>query len=91
MGEVAELPKNLLELLADVVEPLCGLWIRELAGQADSDAQCDQVLLRPVMEVALDLAALVVARCHDASTRRAELFVRRLELGRQATVLDGQQ
>ena len=62
MGEVAELLQNLLELLADVVESLCGLWIRELAGQADSDAECDQMLLRSVMEVALDLAALGVAR-----------------------------
>ncbi len=49
------------------------------------------MLLRPVMEVALDLAALGVARGHDARTRRAELRVRRLELGRQTTVLDGQQ
>ena len=49
------------------------------------------MLLRPVMEVALDLAALGVACGHDACTRGAELFVRRLELGRQTTVLDGQQ
>ena len=54
MREVAELLQNLLELLADVVESLRGLWIREFAGQADSDAECDQMLLRPVMEVALD-------------------------------------
>ena len=91
MGEVAELLQNLLELLADVVESLRGLWIREFAGQADSDAECDQMLLRPVMEVALDLSALGVARGHDACTRCAELCVRRLELGRHATVLDRQQ
>ena len=91
MGEVAELLQDLLELLADVVESLRGLWIREFAGQTDSDAECDQMLLRPVMEVTLDLAALGVARGHDACTRCAELRVRRLELGRQATVLDGQQ
>ncbi len=91
MGEVAELLQNLLELLADVVESLRGLWIREFAGQADSDAECDQMLLRPVMEVALDPSALGVARGHDACARCAELRVRRLELGRHATVLDRQQ
>ena len=91
MGEVAELLQNLIELFADVVESLCDLWIREFAGQADFDAKCGQVLLRSVMEVALDLAALGVACGHDACTRCAELCVRRLELGRQATVLDGQQ
>ena len=31
------------------------------------------MLLRPVMEVALDLSALSLARGHDASTHRVEL------------------
>ena len=73
MRKVAELFQNLVELLADVVESLRGLWLRELAGQADSDAECGQMLLRSVMEVALDLSALGVARGHDACTRCAEL------------------
>ena len=91
MREVAELFQNLVELLADVVESLRGLWIRELAGQADSDAECGQVLLRSVMEVALDPSALSVARGDDACTRCAELRAHRVELSRQATVLDGEQ
>ena len=91
MGEVAELLQNLVELFADVVESLCDLWIGDFAGQADSHAECDQVLLRSVMEVALDLSALGLACGQDACTRCAELRVRRLELGRQTTVLDGQQ
>ncbi len=91
MREVAELFQNLVEFLADVVESLCGLWIRELAGQADSDAECGQVLLRPVMEVALDPSALSVARGNDAFTCCAKLRVHRPDLGRQATVLEGQQ
>ncbi len=91
MGEVAELLQDLLELFADVVESLRGFWIREFAGQADSDAKGDQMLLRPVMEVALELSAPGVARGQDACTRRAELHACRVELGRQATVLDRQQ
>ena len=98
MGEIAELLQNLFELFADDVESLCDLWIRELAGQADLVAECDQMLLRTVMEVALDLAALGVSRGHDPCTRcaqlcvrRPELGVRRLDLDRQTTVLDRQQ
>ena len=77
MGEVAELFQNLLELVADVVESLRGLWIRELAGKADSDAECDQVLLRPVMEVALDPcgAALSPVATMRARVARSSSFV----------------
>ena len=32
MGEVAELLQDLVELCLDVVELLCGLWIRSFAG-----------------------------------------------------------
>ena len=76
MREVAELLQNLLELLADVVESLRGLWIREFAGKADSDAECDQMLLRPVMEVALDLrrSASPVATTR-ARVARSSVFV----------------
>ena len=38
---------RLVELFADVVEALRYLWIREFAGQADPEANRDQVLLRP--------------------------------------------
>ena len=68
---------RLVELFADVVEALRYLWIREFAGQADPEANRDQVLLRPVMKVALDLAALGVARGQEACTRCEELRARR--------------
>jgi hypothetical protein len=45
--------------------------MREFAGHADPDSKCDQILLRPVVVVALDLAPLGVARGHDACTRHA--------------------
>ena len=66
MGEVAELLQNLVELFADVVESLCDLWIRKFAGQADPGAKCDQMLLSPVIKVALGTTS---ARARHRSER----------------------
>ena len=66
MGEVAELLQNLVQLFAYLVESRYALWIRDFAGQANFDDEGDQMLLRPVMEVALNLSALSLARGRDA-------------------------
>ncbi len=83
MGEIAELVQDLLELRCrgPRAAPRPGDPPPPTRGQPDPDAQGDQVLLGPVMKVALDSAALGVAGGHDARARGAELCGRRLELG----------
>ena len=73
MGEVAELLQNLVQLFAHLVESRYALWIRDVAGQANLDDEGDQMLLRPVMEVALNLSAFSLARARDACMHRVEL------------------
>ena len=65
--------QNLVQLLAHLVESRYDLWIRDFAGQANSDDEGNQMLLRPVMEVALNLSALSLARARDACSHRVEL------------------
>ena len=76
MGEVAELLQNLVQLYAHRVESHSELWIRDFAGQANFDAEGGQMLLRTVMEVALDLAALSLARGQRRVRALRELVVR---------------
>ena len=75
LGEVSELVQDLLELGAEVRKPESNLRIRlgELCGHPDPDAQCDEMLLRAVVKIALDPAALDVSCRHDAGARCAEI------------------
>ena len=49
--------------------------LEQLAGEPELHRQRDEVLLRAVVEVALDLAARLVGRGDDARTRHAQLVV----------------
>ena len=49
------------------------------------------MLLRAVVEVALDLAALGVARGHDPRARGAKLRVGQMQLVLEAVVLDSEE
>jgi hypothetical protein len=72
LREIAQLLQDLLELGAELGESSCGLRVRrrQLACETDPDAQGDEVLLRSVVEVTLDPAALGVSRRDDARARR---------------------
>jgi hypothetical protein len=92
-SEVAELVKDALELVAEVGEPRGDLRIafRELPREPDPDAEGHQVLLRPVVQVALDLSPLGIAGGGDLLAGRDELGGRRTELRLEPTVLEREQ
>ena len=74
--EVAQLLHRFLEVEADLVEHrlgLLGIGVGDLAREAHAHRERDEVLLRAVVQVALDAAALGVGRLDDAGARRAEL------------------
>ena len=74
--EVAQLLHRVLEVVADLLEHLLrgvGIGVGELARQVHVHGQRDEVLLRAVVEVALDGTALRVARFDDARARGAQL------------------
>ena len=76
MGQLAQLLHRVLQLPAQLVEDelgLLGIGVGELAGQADVDRERDEVLLGPVVQVALDLAPGLVGRGDDAGARGLEL------------------
>ena len=80
MREVPELLDGVLEIVADLLEHLLRrvrIAVGELANQVDVHRQRDEVLLRAVVEVALDLAPRLVGRCNDPRPRRAQLFEQR--------------
>ena len=85
--------QRVFEAVPEYVQPSHNLRILldQLTRERELDAQAGQVLLCAVVKVALDLAALEITGGHRASTRRGKLGGRRLQLGRQATVLDRQQ
>jgi len=66
--EVAQLLHRLLDVAADLLEHgvrSFGIVLRDLAHQVDAHRQRDEVLLRAVVEVALDASTLRVAGLHD--------------------------
>ena len=76
MREVAELLDRVLEVGADLVEHrlgLLGILVGELTREPHVHRERDEVLLCPVVEVALDLAPLGVAGLDDACARGAQL------------------
>ena len=60
---------------------------RPVAGEPDGEPQAEQRLLGPVVEVALDPAALRVGRGHQPGARFAHVVQPRAQLGLQARVL----
>ena len=76
MRQGPQLLDGFLDALAQLVEDLSrrlGVGLGQLAGEAHVDGQGHQVLLGPVVEVALDLAPGRVGRGHDAGPRRPQL------------------
>ena len=76
MGQLAELLHRVLQLAAELVEDelgLLGIGVGELAGQPHVHRQRDEVLLGPVVQVALDLAPGLVGRGDDAGARGLQL------------------
>ena len=74
--EVAQLLHRLLEVGADLVEHrlgLLGIVVGELAREPHAHRERDEVLLRAVVQVALDRAPLGVAGLDDACARGAQL------------------
>ena len=74
--EVAELLHGFLEIEPDLVEHrlrLLGIGVGDLAREAHTDRERDEVLLRAVVQVAFDAAPLGVGRLHDAGAGRAQL------------------
>ena len=67
--EVAQLLHRVLQVVTDLLEDLLrgvGIGVGELTRQIHVDGQRDQVLLRAVVQVALDGTALRVAGFDDA-------------------------
>ena len=88
--ELAELVKRLLQLLLGVGEqfvcarrPLGKLG----AGELEGETECEQALLRSVVEVAFEPTSLCVARGDDPGPRCAHLVELRAQLGMQSLVL----
>ena len=76
MREVAQLLHRLLEVGRDLVEHLLGgvgIGVGELACEARAHRQRDEVLLRAVVQVALDAAPLEVGGLDDARAGAAQL------------------
>ena len=74
--EVAQLLHRFLEIEADLVEHrlgLLGIGVGDLAGEAHADRERHEVLLRAVVQVAFDAAALGVGGLDDAGAGRAQL------------------
>ena len=72
--EVPQFLHRVLEIVTDLLEDLLrrvGIGIGELPRKVHVHSQGDQVLLRAVVEVALDGTALRVAGFDDARVRRA--------------------
>ncbi len=72
--EVAQLLHRVLEVGADLLEHrlgLLGVGVGELAGEPHAHRERDEVLLRAVVQVALDAAPLGVGRLDDARPRDA--------------------
>ena len=65
--------------------------VEPLRGELELDPQRDEPLLRTVVQVALDPAALVVRRGLDARARLAHLLQQRRRLGREAVVVQRHQ
>jgi hypothetical protein len=87
-GELAQFGKCSLDLSLRLVEQelrlRVGRWSEELEGHSDPE----QPLLGAVVEVALEPAALLVARPHDPRSRLSDLGELHAELCVQALVLE---
>ena len=79
MRELAQLGQRLLRVAAQLFEHRADrrrVGVEQLAGEPELHRERDEVLLRAVVQVALDLAARLVGRGDDARTRGAQLLVR---------------
>ena len=64
--------RSLADLLEHRLRPV-GIGVGDLADEVHAHRERDEVLLRAVVQVALDPAALRVAGLDDAGARRAQL------------------
>ena len=89
-GERAELLEHAVDVACEPLEHLAcaGRALdHHLLGELEADAQRDEPLLPPVVEVALDPAALVVGRREDARPGPLQLVVGRVHALGEALVL----
>ena len=68
MRDVAQLVDRLVDALADPVQLAADHVVRTLTRQTKLDVHRDESLLDAVVQVALELAALVVGGGHDPSS-----------------------
>jgi hypothetical protein len=75
-GELPQLPKPLVELVASVVELAQRLRValEPRAERPQAEGERDQALLRPVVQVALDASAGRIAGLDDARAGCAQLL-----------------
>src|SRR5207245_3211117 len=76
-GEIAKVLEGLGDFALGLLEQvvcLSGILRPELAGEAYLHRQRDELLLCPVMDVALEAASLGVLRGDQTLARRPELF-----------------
>ena len=100
MGELAELFQRPFDVAAELLEQVSDLGrLRacQLASEAQVRAQCHELLLRPVVQVALDTTPLGVRSRHHARPLRPQLLglapdlvERRLELRVETHVAEGE-
>ena len=77
MRELPRLVQRLLQVAPHLVEECLrrgGIVVRQLARQLEVHRERDQVLLRAIVEVALDRAAVCVGGQDEPLAGRAELF-----------------
>jgi hypothetical protein len=90
-GEIAQLRERVIRQVADIHQRTCrAIWIapQSLGRQTRCDGNRYQMLLRAVVNVALDATSLGILGGHDALTRRPQLLGLRLERQREANVAE---
>ena len=90
-GELAQLADRRVEVVRRGVEQLAGRLRVALQARArgpQRDRERDELLLRAVVQVALDPAPRGVRALHDPRARRAQLLHLRTQLGLQSLVLE---
>ena len=78
MRELAQLGERRLRITPQLFEQRRNrgrIGFYELAGEPELHREGNEVLLRAVVQIALDLTSRLVGRCDDTSSRRAQLVV----------------
>ena len=94
-GELAQLPERDVEALRQAVDQGQGVGVTDARAQdAQLQREGQELLLSPVVQVALDTATCLVGRLHDAQARHAQLLQARAQIGaflqpdRQSRIID---